>query len=143
MNVEWRTIQAVAATRAIDLWLLVPFGIGINRLLTRTGDIPPEWRARLDTFLGTTDWFDAMYQVDNVQTTFDFDDTPRRVKARMDVVSQYFMDRLRTEFPAVATPGVLRNSTNCPLYLLCFAASNERGAKIAVRIADHILKEIR
>ncbi len=140
MNVEWRTIQAVAATRAIDLWLLVPFGIGINRLLTNTGDIPPGWRARLDTFLGTPDWYDAMYADDGQMGLFD--DPPRRVKARMDVVGKYFMDRLRTEFPAVATPGALRNSTNCPLYLFCFAASNERGAEIAVRIANHVLKGI-
>jgi len=36
---------------------------------------------------------------------------------------------------------VLRNSLNNPLYLLCFAAGNDRGATIAVRIANHILKE--
>lgn len=40
MQVEWDTIVAVAQTRAIDLWLLFPLGVGVNRLVTRSGDIP-------------------------------------------------------------------------------------------------------
>lgn len=44
MQVEWRTIEAVATTKAIDLWLLFPLGIGVNRLLTKSGDIPDAWR---------------------------------------------------------------------------------------------------
>jgi three-Cys-motif partner protein len=35
MQVEWKTIEAIAATKAIDLWLLFPLGIGVNRLLTK------------------------------------------------------------------------------------------------------------
>jgi three-Cys-motif partner protein len=31
MAVEWRTIAATAATRAIDLWILFPVGTGVNR----------------------------------------------------------------------------------------------------------------
>ena len=39
MQVEWKTIEAIASTKAIDLWLLFPLGIGVNRLLKRDGDI--------------------------------------------------------------------------------------------------------
>jgi len=39
MQVEWRTIKVIADTKAIDLWWLVPLGIGMNRLLTSGG--PP------------------------------------------------------------------------------------------------------
>ncbi len=46
-------------------------------------------------------------------------------------------------FAAVAEqPGVLRNSANCPLYLLCFAVGNLAGAPIALRIANHLLKKV-
>jgi hypothetical protein len=34
---------------------------------------------------------------------------------------------------------LLRNSRNNPLYLLCFASGNPRGAKTAVKIAQDIL----
>lgn len=36
----------------------------------------------------------------------------------------------------------LRVSRNCPLYLLCFAAGNAKGAPIAIRIADNLLKGV-
>jgi three-Cys-motif partner protein len=40
MQVEWTTLEAIAHTKAIDLWLLFPLGIGVNRLVTRSGEIP-------------------------------------------------------------------------------------------------------
>ena len=52
-------------------------------------------------------------------------------------------DRLR-EIPGVASePGILKNARNCPLYLLCFAVANERGATIALRLPSTSLKELR
>jgi three-Cys-motif partner protein len=141
MQVEWKTIEAIASTRAIDLWLLFPLGIGVSRLLTRSGDIPESWRARLDIMLGTTDWYEEFYRVESAADLFG--DQERVVKATNDTIGRYFTDRLKTIFPGVAEPGVLRNSSNNPLYLLCFAAGNERGAPIAQRIANALLKEVR
>ena len=67
------------------------------------------------------------------------------MKATNKTIARHFNDRLKTVFPSngVAEPGVLRNSARNPLYLLCFAAGNEKGAPIAVKIANHILKEAR
>jgi hypothetical protein len=66
------------------------------------------------------------------------------VKATMDTVEKYFVKRLQGVFAgAVEQPGVLRNSANNPLYLLCFAAGNPRGAPIAIRIANDLLKGLR
>lgn len=141
MQVEWATIEAVAATKAIDLWLLFPLGIGTVRLLTRSGDIPAAWRHRLDLLLGTTDWYDAFYRVEAENTLFGVEE--RVIKASTETIGQYFVDRLRGVFAGVADhPKVLRNSTNCPLYLLCFAAGNPRGARIAVKIANHLLDTV-
>ncbi|MEA2554503.1 MAG: hypothetical protein QOJ65_2679 [Fimbriimonadaceae bacterium] len=42
MQVEWRTIEAIAGTGAIDLWLLFPLST-VNRLLTTKAPPPPEW----------------------------------------------------------------------------------------------------
>ena len=141
MQVEWTTIQAIAATRAIDLWLLFPLGMGVNRLLTRSGDIPESWQHRLDVLLGTTEWRDEFYRFEIYPDLFG--GAPERVtKASMDVIGRYFEERLRGVFAGVATPGVLRNSSNAPLYLLCFASGNPRGAKIAARIAKHLLKDL-
>ncbi len=142
MQVEWQTIEAIAKTNAIDLWLLFPLGMGVNRLLTRSGEIPAGWRARLDTLLGTKDWYDEFYKVDHAEDLFG-NDEERVVKATNETIARYFNRRLQSVFPGVAEPGVLWNSSNNPLYLLCFAAANEKGARIALKIANHLLKEVR
>lgn len=142
MQVEWQTIEAVAHTNAIDLWLLFPLGIGVSRLLTRSGEIPASWRARLDSLLGTTDWYDEFYRVEREPTLFGAEEE-HLIKATNETIGRYFVERLRSVFAGVAEPGVLRNSSNCPLYQFCFAAGNAKGAPTALRIANHLLKSIR
>ena len=142
MQVEWQTIEAVANTKAIDLWLLFPLGTGLNRLLTRSGEIPAPWRRRLDLLLGTTDWYDELYQIETERNLFG-EDEARLVKVTMDTMGRYFNNRLKQVFAGVVDePGVLRNSTNNPLYLLCFAVGNQRGKPVALRIANHLLKDL-
>jgi hypothetical protein len=69
-----------------------------------------------------------------------FDAEERVIKATTLTIGRYFNNRLKTIFPGVAEePKVLRNSANSPLYLLCFAAGNPKGAPIALRIANHLL----
>jgi three-Cys-motif partner protein len=143
MQVDWKTLDAVAKTRAIDLWVLFPLGIGVNRLLTKSGEIPASWCHRLNSLLGTEEWYDEFYRVETIPTLFG-GKQERVVKAKMTTIGRYFNRRLRTIFAGVVDePGVLRNSVNNPLYLLCFAAGNERGAPVGLRIADHLLKELR
>jgi three-Cys-motif partner protein len=143
MQVEWKTIEAIANTKAIDLWLLFPLGIGVNRLLKKSGDIPDSWRDRLNILLGTDSWYEEFYTIQTTRTLFGTDQEVV-IKARMETIGRYFNNRLRSIFAGVAhLPGVLRNSTNNPLYLLCFAVGNPNGAPIALRIAEHLLKGLR
>jgi three-Cys-motif partner protein len=140
MQVEWSTIAAVAGTKAIDLWLLFPLGIGVNRLLTRSGEIPPSWRHRLNLLLGTEDWYDEFYKVETTAPNLFGESETRVKKASIDTIGRYFNNRLGSVFADYAkSPRVLTNSANCPLYLLCFAVGNKNGAPTALRIANHLL----
>lgn len=140
MQVEWATIEAIAKTKSIDLWLLFPLGIGVNRLVTRSGEIPAEWQRRLDLLLGPTGWREAFYTVVQQRQLFD-EPQERVVKASVETIGAYFNERLSGIFPGVAKrPAVLRNSVGNPLFLLCFAAANENGAPTAVKIANSLLK---
>ena len=101
------------------------------------------WRHRLDRLLGTTDWYDEFYRVETTRTLFGTDEQ-RIIKAATETIGRYFNQSLKSIFAGVAeTPAVLRNSKNCPLYLFCFAAGNVKGAPIAIRIADNLLKKVR
>ena len=69
------------------------------------------------------------------------DQEVRTKEADFGKIGRYFVERLKTIFTAVANnPLPLRNSRNVPLYLLCFAAGNPRGASTALKIAQNILK---
>ena len=140
MNVEWSTIEAIAATKAIDLWLLFPLGIGVNRLLTRSGERPAGWNERLDTIFGTPEWRSEFYKVEETKDLFGEVET-KVIKAGLDAIGRYFNKRLASIFAGVAPePIVLLNSSNNPLYLFCFAVANERGKVPALRIAEHLIK---
>jgi len=139
MQVEWETLASVGSTHAIDLWLLFPLGIAVNRLLAKDGEIPESWIARLDRMFGTHAWHDAFY-VTEEQAGLWGDVSQTRRTADVRRIGQYFVDRLGTEFAGVArNPLALYNSCNNPLFLLCFATANANAIGPALRIAEYIL----
>ncbi|MFN3428361.1 MAG: three-Cys-motif partner protein TcmP [Candidatus Sericytochromatia bacterium] len=131
MQVDWATVEAIAKTKAIDLWLLFPLGAAINRLLT-SGGLPNDgWSNALTRTLGTDAWKDAFYKPRQKLTLFGVEDVYEK-DTNFEAIGQFFVDRLKSVFPMVAeNPLPLRNSTNVPLYLLCFASANGTAAKIA------------
>ena len=142
MQVEWTTIESIARTQAIDLWILFPLGT-VNRLLKNDGEIQPSLRARLEMSFGESGWYDVFYQLAK-QTSFFNEEQWQKTGNIFATIEQYFIERLEGIFKGVATnPLILRNSKNVPLYLLCFAAGNQRGAPTAVKIAKEILEGMR
>lgn len=140
LEVDWATVKAIAKTKAVDLWLWFPIG-SVNRLFKKDGRIPVAWRTCLNRILGTNKWYEELYSVESDPVLFETD-SDRVEKASVEVIGRYFIDRLKSVFPpnGVAKPGVFRNSKNCPIFLLCFAAANENGADIAINIANHLLR---
>lgn len=143
MEVEWATLEAIARTKAIDLWILFPLGMGVNRLLPRSGNVPESWKRRLNVMLGTSAWYDEFYKVSTDQGLFN--EAKQVGKAHVMVIGRYFNNRLSEIFAGVAPgPKVLVNSKNSPLYLLCFAVGNpnQTAKQIALRIAGHLLNKV-
>lgn len=139
MQVEWKTLEAIAATQAIDMWLLFPLGQAVNRLLTRNTVPSGSWSERLTTLFGTDAWQHAFYEESQQMSMFD-EPQPLVKTATFQSIQRFFVKRLKTICVEVAEPRPLFNSRNVPLYLLCFAATNPRGAPTAVKIAQHILQ---
>jgi len=136
MQVKWHLLEEIAATKAIDLWVLFPLGVAVNRLLTRKSPPPKVWEQKLTDFFGTEDWKDRFYQRQSDM----FGNEISSKTANLQQIGQFFIERLQTIFADVAPkPRMLASARNTPLYLLCFAAGNQRGAKTAIKIADHIL----
>lgn len=73
-----------------------------------------------------------------------FDEEQRFNKEVNEVqLKKYIYGRLKTIFPAVAdNPRILYDTKNSPLFLFCFAVSNDshKAIRLALNGADHILK---
>jgi len=137
LQVTWATLVAIARTNALDAWILFASGMGLNRLLTKSGEIRAEWQDTLDRSLGTRDWRKAFYR--SVRETDLFGTRSKTVKdADPKKLEGFYLDRLRTIFPTVMDkPIQLTNSKEQIMYLLCFASAN-RSAKVkslATRLA--------
>jgi three-Cys-motif partner protein len=140
MQVDWATIEAVAATKAIDLWLLFPLGVAVNRLLTKNKPPPRKWADALTRFFGNEEWTREFYPKKKERTLFGEEETERKA-VNFERIGRFFLKRLKSVFAQVApNPLILSNSKGVPIYLLCFATGNPKGAPTAVKIAKDILK---
>ena len=60
-QLDWATLNPVAESGKVDLWLLFPLS-AIIRMRPRDGSkTKPEWKQTLDRLLGTNDWEKALY----------------------------------------------------------------------------------
>jgi three-Cys-motif partner protein len=148
MQVDWFTIEAIAATEGIDLWVLFPLGQAVNRLLTRRRVPEGAIADRLTRHLGTEAWKEEFYRATDAEaggaqpSMFENLEQEQGIlkTASLEAIGDFFVRRLGQIFAGVAPNSLmLRNSINMPIYLLCFAAGNPRGAPTAVNIARHLL----
>lgn len=141
MDVEWETIRAIADTEAIDLWVLFPLGIGPSRVMPNKDAPESKWASRLTKLFGTEEWESQFYREDGNVNLFGVKCDSVTKIAGVDEVLAFFLKRLRSIFAKVVDhPLILHNSKNSPMYALCFAAGNPKGAPIAVRIAAHLAR---
>ncbi len=143
MDVDWSTMEAVARTEAIDVWVLFPVGIGVNRLLKKKpDDIPLPWQHRLDRIFGTSDWRTVFFRTTSQSALFGEETATVKVGDAIQAIADYYQKRLRTVFPRVASnPRYLCNSKQSPMFIFTFAVSNPnpKAQSPAFRIAEHIL----
>lgn len=148
-QVNWSTLEVVANTHSIDVWYLFPFS-ALNRMLPKNGKYET-WENCLDRLLGDSSWRTEFYKKDPQMSLFDFMPDPdnpagekRLVKdANPEHIKEYIISRLQTIFPCVSKhPKIFRNSKKSPMFLFCFAISNQspKAQGLALRIADYILK---
>jgi hypothetical protein len=98
-------------------------------------------RSGLDRIFGTSEWRERFYRLNtNLDLFGENHQTLERI-ATPSSIETFIIERLASCFEAVAKGLVLRNSRSSPLYLLCFAAANKRGAPVALKIAQDILDE--
>lgn len=137
-EVSWQTVEAIAGTKAIDVWILFPL-MAVNRLLPK--DVSKSFRDRLDVFFGTKEWFEKFYETVRAEDIFGQPHETIRKACDFTSIGDFYAGRLSAIFAGVATEKcVWDNSRGSPLFQFFFAVGNQKGAPIALRIANWILE---
>ena len=148
-QVNWSTLETVSKTKSIDVWYLFPFS-ALNRMLPNNGKYET-WEDCINRILGDSGWQTEFYKEDPQMSIFDdpvdveaMESSTRKIKdANPDHIKEYIISRLKTTFPCVSMYSrIFKNSRNSPMFLFCFAISsdNPKAQGLALRIAEHILK---
>jgi hypothetical protein len=138
MTLNWSSLEVLKGL-GIDLWILVPTGIGMNRLLKRTGEISQAWLRKLELTFGVnqTGVKEYFYKSKTVQTLFGSETMLQKEKDAIEKAGALYRKRLNTVFKFVSEMLALKNSTGSTMYHLMMASNN----KVAFRIANDIIEK--
>ena len=138
MQLEWSSIESLKGIGA-DAWILVPTGMGVNRLLKRNGEINEAWVKRLESFLGISEEeiLQFFYHDDTILTLFGEEKKKSKTEQAADKAAMLYKTRLKQVFSYVSEPMPLKNERNSTMYHLIFVSNN----KAALKIADDIINK--
>lgn len=128
MQVPWSTIEALGRTQAIEVFLNLPVGMAIQRLLLRSGKFTKRQRERLDEHFGSSEWYDILYRTE--EDLFGEEDIVKAEGSGKAIVDWY-RKRLVECFGYASKAALIRNTKGGHLYYLMLATPNKFGLKIA------------
>lgn len=134
MQVEWDSIQKMKGAN-IDLWILIPTGVIVNRLLDRKGTL--SHIDKLTSFYGMDEEAirNYFYKKRIEQSLFGENTIIEKVKEPIKKIAELYIQQLRNIFECVTPePLVLYNSRNTPIVHFAFASNNETAKNIAAQI---------
>ena len=149
MNVEWTTLEAIAKTKAIDVWYLFPYS-GLYRQAAKSADAMDSDKVdSITRLLGTDEWRQEFYAPQRQSDLFGNDSGDAREAGPQEML-KYVSKRLKNIFPAVAEPQILyqagdsKKPSGAPLFALYFAASNPspKAYGLAIKIAKGVLNAL-
>lgn len=141
LQVDWATLEALARTKAMDIWYLVSLS-GLYRQATKDpSDICADKRASLTRFLGTDAWEQAWYNSKTQPNLFGDDVVETKRTDDLSVLEKFVEDRFKTIFARVRGPKRLYNDQGAPMFSLFFLMANpsSKAWNAARPIVDHLL----
>lgn len=132
MTVKWPSIEILKGL-GVDLWILVPTGVGANRLLKRNGDISESWITKLEQFLGLdkVEIFTQFYKQQTVNTLFGEESIIEKERNSIKKIGDIYSKRLNEVFAYVSESFIMYNRNNSVMYHFMMATNNLNALKIA------------
>lgn len=138
MQLEWDAIERLK-NLPIDIWILVPTGMGVSRLLKNDGNISDAWLEKLETFIGMDrdEIRRFFYKEKEVQTLFGPETVVKKEEKAIEKSAELYRSRLNTIFRFVSDTYVPKTDSNITLFHFLMASNNQS----AVKIANEIVKK--
>lgn len=138
MALDWAAVESLKDVKC-DVWMLVPTGIGVNRLLTKSGKIDESWMLKLTAFLGIPDLEvkQTFYREETLYNLFGEERNTVKIDKANEKIIELYRNKLKTIFQHVSKPHEMRNSRGSLMFHFLLASQN----KTAVKIADDIIKK--
>ena len=136
MQINWESIALLKETRS-DIWILLPTGVVVNRLLNRNGEIRNQ--KKLESFFGLneTEIKNHFYRTEIKSTLFGETEIVEKIKNPIEQIAFLYAKQLKTIWKYVTEkPLALYNSKNVPIFHFVFASNNQSALKIASQIID-------
>ncbi|HPQ07792.1 MAG TPA: three-Cys-motif partner protein TcmP [Bacteroidia bacterium] len=136
MQIEWSSIECLKDKR-VDLWILVPSGVIINRLLDKQGEL--KYSKKLESFFGLSEEEirKKFYKTEKINTLFGNEKIISKEKDTIQKIANIYVEKLKSIFKFVTEePLKLMNRKNITIYHFVFASNNPTAHKIAKYIIE-------
>jgi hypothetical protein len=133
-------VDAFAGTGS---WIPADSATGINRQVTRGGQILEAGGRRIDAMLGTNSWRARLVTTETAPDLFGESETRMIKSGGVDAIAEIVIERLATAFKGgVVKYGLPLGYQGRPFYTLVFACANpsKRANELALRLARAVLK---
>lgn len=141
LSLRWEVTAALAATKKVDLWYLVPV-LAMSRQVKGDGTILDPGGQRIDEIWGNSEWRQlAVAQVETSGDLFGEIDPALKKIAKAKQFSDAFRERLQSVYEGGVAKNVLPlGARGVHEFSLMFACANPAASDIALRLANAVLK---
>lgn len=135
MQLNWSSLETLQKL-SVDAWILIPTGMGVNRLLKKDGKISDAWLSKLEIFLGMTqqDIRNYFYNEQIISTLFGDEIKITKEQQAIERSAELYSERLKKLFKFVSKPYILKNSSNSVMFHFLMVSNNESAVKVANEI---------
>lgn len=141
-QVEWSTIEAIAKTKALDLWYLFPAGLGVFRQIGKDGTVDPTHEKSITKILGTEGWKTAFIKPSKQADLFG-DHIAHEKVVTPESAAAFAIERLKTVFGnGVLEEMIPLGKHAYPSYYLLFAWGNpsKKATTLARKLSKAAIK---
>ncbi|HMQ70543.1 MAG TPA: three-Cys-motif partner protein TcmP [Ignavibacteria bacterium] len=133
MQLKWNSLEHLKDL-GVDIWLLIPTGMGVTRLLSKDGSkLSPGFLNKLREFLGMSEEeiMNYFYKKKTDDTLFGEESHLVKEKNINQKAINLIKDKLKKIFKYTSEPFPMKNNKNSLMYHFIYASNNKNGLKIA------------